>query len=378
MEEILKNISVYDLEKLKVLLSIMPGQETKEVVTLRVFIDEYKNLIQHNRSAAYLRSVIVALNYLVEYFSLENHRPGLQKSISSVELKDVENFLIHLRQKVSKGYVVYFRNLKAAFNKAKEWGYVKENYFTKVKLPKRQKLAPMFINSDQLSVICERLESETIKHFVMIAFHTGMRLDEIVNLRWKNVDLQNRVITVGDENFTTKGRKQRFIPMSEEVFELLVRRDKECVKETPYFVLPPDSRSGQALKKGGEISSYVFCKESGTKFTGNYFSRRFKKACKAAGLDNTIHFHSLRHSFASNLAQKGISLYTIKELLGHSSISTTEIYSHLNMDSLREAVKKLDETPSCAASFRPHPDPLLSKEREDGLKIFRINSGEKR
>ncbi len=63
----------------------------------------------------------------------------------------------------------------------------------------------------------------------------------------------------------------------------------------------------------------------------------------AADIDGAIHFHSLRHSFASNLAQKGVSLYVIKELLGHSSITTTEIYSHLNMDSLREAVGKLDD-----------------------------------
>ena len=59
-------------------------------------------------------------------------------------------------------------------------------------------------------------------------------------------------------------------------------------------------------------------------------------------MDESIHFHTLRHSFASSLAQKGVNLYVIKELLGHSSISTTEIYSHLNVDSLREAVDKLN------------------------------------
>ena len=341
-----------------------------------------------------MRSVVIALNYLVGYFSFTDHRPGLQKSIASIELKDIENFLIHLQQKVSKGYVVYFRNLKAAFNKAKDWGYIKENYFTKVKLPKRQKLAPVFISSDQLSAISNQIKSETVKDFVMIAFYSGMRLDEIVNLKWKNVDLRNRVITVGDENFITKGRKQRFIPMSEEAFEILVRCERSNVKsETGHLkgIVLHNSKSKARLIRLNKIEgdsspdcigirmadSFVFCKEDGTKFTGNYFSRRFKKACKAAGLDNAIHFHSLRHSFASNLVQKGVSLYTIKELLGHSSISTTEIYSHLNMDSLRAAVKKLDETPSCAVSFRPHPDPLLSKERGDCLKIFRINSGEK-
>jgi integrase/recombinase XerD len=112
----------------------------------------------------------------------------------------------------------------------------------------------------------------------------------------------------------------------------------------------------------------VFCKKDGSKYCGNYVSRKFKNACIAAEMNEAIHFHSLRHSFASNLVQKGVPLYTIKELLGHSSISTTEIYSHLNMDSLREAIKKFDETPSCVLP--------LSKGEKSVVKIFRINSGE--
>ncbi|OGU85860.1 MAG: hypothetical protein A2279_07270 [Stygiobacter sp. RIFOXYA12_FULL_38_9] len=77
----------------------------------------------------------------------------------------------------------------------------------------------------------------------------------------------------------------------------------------------------------------------------------------------------MRHSFASNLAQRGVSIYTIKELLGHSSITTTQIYSHLNMDSLREAVNKLD------SGFK-----LLDagQKQKNEPKIFSINSGEKR
>lgn len=90
------------------------------------------------------------------------------------------------------------------------------------------------------------------------------------------------------------------------------------------------------------INEYVFSKTKGEKFTGDYFSKRFKQACKSAEMDKGFHFHSLRHSFVSNFAQQGVSLFTVKELLGHSSISTTEIYSHLNMNNLREAIMVLD------------------------------------
>lgn len=357
MEEILKNISVEDLEKLKVMLSIIPGMEPNEIITLRVFRDEYLDLIKNNRSKSYYNSVHLALNHLSNFF-------GIQHSISSIQLKNIDDFLTHLQQKVKKGHVVYYRNLKAAFNKAKDWGYVKENHFIKVRLPKRQKLAPVFINSDQLSVICDQIKSETVKDFVVIGFHTGMRLDEIVNLRWRNVDLNGRIITVGDNEFTTKGRTQRFIPMSEETYETLLRvknpsgklgiNSEHMMKSKYIYNLSLDS-----------ARDFVFCKEDGSKFTGNYFSRRFKDACKAAGLDNAIHFHTLRHSFASNLAQKGVSLYMIKELLGHSSISTTEIYSHLNMDSLRDAIATLDS--GCKMLD-------TSEKQKNGLKIFRINN----
>ena len=218
------------------------------------------------------------------------------------------------------------------------------------------------MNSDQLSLISEQLKSNVVKDVVVFAFYTGMRLDEIVNLRWKNIDLKNRVITVGDESFTTKGRNQRFIPINDALTSVISLRERK--------------RKIFSIKHTDDNRDFVFCKSDGSKFTGDYFSRRFKRACKSAGIDKSIHFHSLRHSFASNLVQKGTPLYTIKELLGHASVSTTEIYSHLNMDSLREAIEKLDS---------PHPNLLLPQkdagqapgEGEKQLQIFRINAAEK-
>ncbi len=92
MKEILKNFTIDDIEKLRMLLSIIPSNERKEVVTLRVFRDEYLNLIKNNRSKSYFVSVSIALNHLTEFF-------GIQNSVSAIQLKDVEIFLIHLQQK---------------------------------------------------------------------------------------------------------------------------------------------------------------------------------------------------------------------------------------------------------------------------------------
>ena len=95
--------------------------------------------------------------------------------------------------------------------------------------------------------------------------------------------------------------------------------------------------------EGKKKDEYVFSKGNGFPFNRDYISRYFKKSVRKAGLTEELHFHSLRHSFASNLAIRGVPIITIKELLGHSSIVTTQIYSHSDIESLQKAVGKFNE-----------------------------------
>ena len=94
-------------------------------------------------------------------------------------------------------------------------------------------------------------------------------------------------------------------------------------------------------KNNTVFSNYVFKNTKGFKLNESYVSKNFKRAVRNAGLDERIHFHTLRHSFASNLVQNGISLYIVKELLGHENITTTQIYSHLSKDNLFQAIHLL-------------------------------------
>jgi integrase/recombinase XerD len=82
-------------------------------------------------------------------------------------------------------------------------------------------------------------------------------------------------------------------------------------------------------------------RKSGIKLNGEFISKKFKEAVRTADLNSGYHFHTLRHSFASNLVQHGVNLYTIKELLGHENIKTTQIYSHLRSENLSKAVNLL-------------------------------------
>jgi len=149
-----------------------------------------------------------------------------------------------------------------------------------------------------------------------------MRLGEIINLKWNAVDLTAKTILVcNTEQFTTKSKKERIIPISKKIFDLLNRRIPKII----------------SIKN----DEYVFPKMKGIKYNEDYVSKSFKKAVRAAQLDDAIHFHTLRHSFASNLVQRGASIYVVKELLGHGDISTTQIYSHLQKENLVNAVNLL-------------------------------------
>jgi len=142
-------------------------------------------------------------------------------------------------------------------------------------------------------------------------------------LKWKSINLNEKLIVVtNDENFTTKSKKEQIIPISEKLMLIFTDLKKNA--------------------NSSEKEDYIFGKFPNVRISQDYVSRKFKDAMIEAGLDRRVHFHTLRHSFASNLVQKGSSLYIVKELLGHESITMTQIYSHVSSESLQAAVNKFN------------------------------------
>lgn len=296
----------------KKLLEQMPGG--LKAMALQNFVDEYLAYVERNRAVKTLEGVRLVCKYLLSYFSP-------LRSIETIKLKDAECYLDSLKKSAPKGVYNYHRVLKAMWNKAIQWNYIRENPFEKIKLKKRQRISPAFVTEEQLEDIINSTDNEIVRDVIIIAFYTGCRLGELVNLTWQDVNLKDNLLIIGNNSYQTKSRQQRVIPIHFRVEEILIKRFPKIIKrENPY----------------------VFCKSNGYCFTTDYFSKRFKRACRKAGMDEAIHFHTLRHSFASSLVQSGVPLYSIKELLGHSSISCTEIYSHLNLNSLRDAISKLN------------------------------------
>jgi site-specific recombinase XerD len=323
------HIEYYDGNQKKV-RRISTGQKTKEgalqfvsglkkslkqknnvsAPTVNEFYNDYKNYIGKSHSKSYLRSIDLSFKMFIEF--IDNPK------IDTITVIELEQFFALTFRRAKYAAHLYHRTLKAAFNKAIQWGYLKSNPFSKIKLPKNQKKLPTFITVSEFHTIIDKTNNEMLKHLFTVGYNTGMRLSELTNLQWESIDLFNKFITVQNTfEFSTKSKKDRIIPMNK-------------ITEV----------SLQSLL-GFSKSKYVFVNQIGIKFNEDYVSKQFKRIIKKLGIRNDIKFHTLRHSFASNLAQRGVRLYIIKELLGHEDISTTQIYAHLDNSTLVNAVNLL-------------------------------------
>ena len=289
--------------------------ETRSLISLIKFSEEYKIYVGNTYSKKYLsQAVVPSFNKLLKLV------PNLP--LDCISTKTIDQFISTVQAKSSFAASLYYRTLKAAFTKAVVWNYIQENPFNKIKAPKTIQSYPAFVTFDELQIIINKTEKNFLKPLFHTAFFTGMRLGELVNMKWNWIDFQNNFITIKcDESFTTKSRKERYIPVNSTLKNILTGIQPKIINITN--------------------DDFVFTNKIGIKLNEGFVSKVFKRAVRQSKLNNKIHFHSLRHSFCSNLVQKGVSLYVVKDLAGHQNIKTTQIYSHLKKENLMAAVNLL-------------------------------------
>ncbi len=283
--------------------------------SLYEFKEEYLKFVGSNYSSHYLRSIKLSFSQIINFLG------NIQ--LSEINIRILQEFFSSIYKRSPKAAELYLRTLKASFSRAVDWDYISENPFKKVKLPKSTKTFPLFITEQQLNNILLEIKQEYLKDLIIVAFYSGMRLSEIINMQWSQVDFTERYICVKNiSTFTTKSKKDRIIPMCEKLYSTLINRYEKLIYKNSAI--------------------YIFERFNGVRYINDFVSKSFKKTIKQTDLNPILKFHSLRHSFASNLVQKGASLYIVKELLGHESITTTQIYSHLKRENLFEAIKLLE------------------------------------
>jgi integrase len=294
----------------KEILHVEINESTK---FLSEFAEEYYKYVLASKSHKYYKSVKLSFNHLLKYTG--------DVSLDGLNARILEQFITNSFSRAQSATLLYFRTLKAAFSKAVDWEYLYENPFKKIKPPKQARNFPAFITQEEFELIINHTENEIMRNIFITAFYTGLRLGELTNMKWSWIDFEKRTIKIlNSEIFNTKSKQPRIIPLHNIVFEILQRK----------FKIITHSKE-----------DYVFVKNTTFRFNDDYISKLFKKAVRKSKLSDNIHFHTLRHSFASRLVQNGVSLYVIKELLGHQDIKTTQIYTHLQSVDLRNAIEMI-------------------------------------
>ncbi len=217
--------------------------------------------------------------------------------------------------------------LRHAINLAIQWEWMEANPFSKIKLIQPNNKVERWITLEEEKLL---LDSSTpwLREIIILAINTGMRQDEILSLQWSQIDLFRRVVCL----LITKNKEKRTIPLNQTVIDLL--KSKNRVRH---------------------ISGYLFPSQAGTKLDASNLLKYFYDAREKSGLED-VRFHDLRHTFATRLAQAGVDLYVIKELLGHKTITMTLRYAHHNPESLRSGVEVLDRIGDILVTVREKED----------------------
>jgi len=306
----LQNFNVSHISKPSSNTPLIQEDTAKQSLTLSQFKKEYLEYATPVKSKKYIDSIVYSFKYFIDYAG--------DNELDKIETRIVDKFINATFTRTQRGAHLYYRTIKAALNKAVEWNYLSINPFTKVKFPKISKSFPVCISEDELLIILVNAKYEHLKDIITVAFYTGLRLGELVNMHWNWIDfLQNQITVKCSDEFQTKSKKERIVPMSDKVRSILFKRFNLSIHN---------------------LNEVVFYNRRGKMLYQESISKQFKKIIRKANLNEKIHFHTLRHSFASLLVQKGVSLYVVKELLGHEDLATTQIYSHLDNSSIVKAI----------------------------------------
>ena len=212
---------------------------------------------------------------------------------------------------------VELRSLRTILNHAVRWKLIETNPFAKVQLVRIPEMPPLFFTKDEFRSLLTAIDQVWFREIIIFTVMTGMRRGEVANLHWSDVNLERRLVHIhSTSTFRSKWGKQRVIPLNDQVVELLKTKRPE---DPNGFVF---TFRGEKVKEG-------------------YLSQRFKDYVRLAPITKRLHFHSLRHTYATWLVQDSVSIYEVQKLLGHSSIETTQIYSHLQSEQLHATVNRL-------------------------------------
>jgi integrase len=290
------------------------GKEVKQVPTLEEFKERFLEFSEVNNkpSTVYAKRWVLK-DHLVPAFGrtrLDGIGPADVERYKARKLKE------ELAPKSVNNHLTVLRKL---LNLAAEWGVIP--HAPKVKQLKMTHAEIEFLTFEETERFVQAAAPEW-KAFVVTALKTGLRVGELLALKWEDLDLVAGRLIVRrtlwhNQEGTPKGGRTREVPLSDEAVATL--------KAHRHMRGP-----------------YVFCEANGARLTHSRVKDVVPFICKKAQLAKRLTTHDLRHTFASHLVMRGVTLKAVQELLGHASIDMTMRYAHLSPNVKREAVQLLD------------------------------------
>jgi len=254
-----------------------------------------------------------------------------KRRITSWKKTEKDHFLefaMYRRQEEKISASTLSRNLVAIRNfyqYLKNEEYISSNPSANLDLPKLGFKLPKYLTLREVDLLLDvrgqKLSAKEARNYTMLQllYATGLRVSELVNLKLNDVNLQSGyVLAFG------KGSKERYVPVGKVAIKVL----------EDYY----NEHRPKLLK--GRTSPYVFLGPSGKAITRQTFWKYLKKLATQCGIKKTISPHVIRHSFATHLLENGADLRSVQIMLGHADISTTQIYTHVTRERLREIHKK--------------------------------------
>jgi len=282
------------------------------------YIDKFINYLKIEKNA----SAHTITNYTVD-LDVFNAFVG-EKDIETVDLLALRRFLAELRTKnyAKRTVARKLASLRSFFRFLYREGYIKKNPITSISTPKLDKKLPVFLDVDKVARLVQcpsDKDAAGLRDRAMLEtlYSTGIRVSELVGLDIDDVDFISGVVKVFG-----KGSKERMVPIGE----------------------PALGAIRKYVDKRGEDKSRdkdaVFLNKSGRRLTDRSVRRVVDKYIRVCSIVEKISPHSLRHSFATHLLDRGADLRSVQELLGHMNLSTTQIYTHVTMDRLKSVYDK--------------------------------------
>ncbi len=244
------------------------------------------------------------------------------EKLTNLTEDDLRTFLYQTKE-VSKTKAHYLTVLKSFYDYLVDNNIITSNPASSIKSPKIEKELPKFLTErevdDLLNIKLTKPIDYRNKAMLELLYATGMRISELLNLTLSNYNEEDATVKV-----MGKGSKERIIPLS----EITIKYLNVYINEYRHFILKD------------KISNYLFVNYNGNRMSRQGFFKILKNLCDECGIKKEISPHTLRHSFATHLLNNGADLRIIQELLGHENIETTEIYSHLSNEKLKEDYTK--------------------------------------